>query len=84
MQHLLDHARSFPNQVARQRDHSDGPRLTSAVQAHVMDQLERLLDYPCIAPRVSDGRLNLHGWFYEVDTGTVLAHCAHADEFLPL
>jgi hypothetical protein len=41
MQHLLDHARSFPNHVARQRDH-------------------------------------------EVDTGTVLAHRAHADEFLPL
>jgi hypothetical protein len=25
-----------------------------------------------------------HGWFYEVDTGIVLAHRAHADEFLPL
>jgi hypothetical protein len=40
MQHLLDHARSFPDQVARQRDH-----------VHVMD---------------------------------LLAHRAHADEFLPL
>ncbi|MEU4385669.1 carbonic anhydrase [Promicromonospora sp. NPDC023805] len=75
----LEHATPLPGATA-----GDGPRLTSAVQAHVMDQVERLLNYPCVAPRVSDGRLNLHGWFYEVDTGTVLAHRAHADEFLPL
>jgi hypothetical protein len=35
MQHLLDHARSSPNQVAQQRDH--------------LDQLERLLDHPRVA-----------------------------------
>lgn len=64
MQHLLDHARSFPNQVAH--------------------QLERLLNYPCIGPRASEGRLSLHAWFYEADTGTVLAHRPHADELLPL
>jgi hypothetical protein len=43
MQHLLDHARSFPKRVAQQRDRFD-----------------------------------------ELDTGAVLAHRAHADEFLPL
>lgn len=77
MQRLLDHARSFPDHVARQREHFDA-------LAHVMDQLERLLEYVCVAERARDGRLRLHGWFYEMDTGTVLAHSAHADQVLPL
>ncbi|MFD7025363.1 carbonic anhydrase [Promicromonospora sukumoe] len=75
----LEHATPLPGETA-----SDDPRLAGAVQAHVLDQLGRLLEYPCVAARAGDGRLNLHGWFYEVDTGTVLAHRAHADEFLPL
>ncbi|TDO51633.1 carbonic anhydrase [Kribbella sp. VKM Ac-2527] len=58
--------------------------VANAVQVHVLDQLERLRAYPGIARRLADGRLGLHGWFYEVHTGSVLAHRPHADEFLPL
>lgn len=63
---------------------ADGPDLSSAVQHHVLDQLERLRAYSRIARREEDGQISLHGWFYQVDTGTVLAHRAHADQFLPL
>jgi carbonic anhydrase len=63
---------------------TENPGLPAAVQHHVLDQLDRLRAYPCIARSEADRRLSLHGWFYEVDTGTVLAHRAHAGEFLPL
>jgi len=63
---------------------TESPGLPAAVQHHVLDQLDRLRAYPCIARNEADRRLSLHGWFYQVDTGTVLAHRAHADEFLPL
>lgn len=75
----LEHATPLPGGIQ-----SEGPDLADAVQAHVLDQIERLRDYPGIARREETGQLNLHGWFYRVDTGTVLAHRAHADEFLPL
>ena len=63
---------------------TESPGLPAAVQHHVLDQLDRLRAYPCIARNEADRRLSLHGWFYQVDTGTVLAHRAHAGEFLPL
>lgn len=75
----LDHATPLPDDV-------DGaaPDIAGAVQAHVLDQLERLRAYPCVTRRLADEQLRLHGWFYEVHTGSVLAHRPYADEFLPL
>ncbi|MFK4223448.1 carbonic anhydrase [Streptomyces sp. NPDC019890] len=60
------------------------PAIAEAVQHHVLRQLGRLRDYPCVARRAAEGRLMLHGWFYEIDTGSVLAHRPHDDAFLPL
>lgn len=63
---------------------TDSPDLADAVQDHVRNQLRRLRAYPSIARREADRQLSVHGWFYQVDTGTVLAHDPHADQFLPL
>ncbi|MER5972122.1 carbonic anhydrase [Streptomyces sp. NPDC002055] len=62
----------------------DAPDLADAVQDHVLRQLGRLREYPFVARGLADGKLTLHGWFYEVHTGTVFAHRAHDDSFLPL
>ncbi|MGW8381115.1 carbonic anhydrase [Streptomyces sp. ODS28] len=62
----------------------DEPDVSAAVQRHVRAQLERLRGYPCIAEREAAGQLNLHGWFYAIDTGLVLEHQPHADAFLPV
>ncbi|GAA3936990.1 carbonic anhydrase [Actinomadura viridis] len=58
--------------------------LTAAIHAHVLAQLDRLRHYPCISTRLDQGRIGLHGWFYEVHTGTVLAHRPADGTFLPL
>ncbi|NUK37657.1 carbonic anhydrase [Streptomyces lunaelactis] len=63
---------------------TSSPDIAQAVQHHVLRQLRRLGDYPCVARRAADGRLRLHGWFYEIDTGAVLVHRSHDDAFLPL
>lgn len=63
---------------------STGPAVTEAVQHHVVRQLWRLRDYPCVARRTDEGRLSLHGWFYEIDTGSVLVHRPYDGMFLPL
>lgn len=62
----------------------DGPEVAAAVQRHVREQLERLRGYPCVRERMESGELNLHGWFYEIHTGLVLAHQSSVDAFLPL
>ncbi|MGC9668996.1 carbonic anhydrase [Planosporangium sp. 12N6] len=61
--------------------------ITRAVQHNVLVQRERLASYPCVRRRLSAGaahRIRLHGWFYEIDSGAVLAHRPEARAFLPL
>lgn len=60
------------------------PTVAGPVQRHVLAQLDQLRGYPGIARRLLDGRIRLHGWFYEVHTGLVLAHRADSGHFLPL
>jgi carbonic anhydrase len=63
-------------------DPADGDAVTSAVQRHVLVQLDRLREHPHLAERLEDGRLRLHGWFYAIDTGIVSVH--QAGRFVPL
>ncbi|MET8677965.1 carbonic anhydrase [Streptomyces sp. NPDC004647] len=51
-----------------------GEASVPAVQEHVLRQLERLRDYPCVSARLTESRITLHGWCYEVHTGLVTAH----------
>lgn len=60
------------------------PDLTEAVQSHVLTQLERLRAHPCVARGLAARRLRLHGWFYEIHTGSVSAHRPHDSVFGPL
>ncbi|MFI0241038.1 carbonic anhydrase [Streptomyces sp. NPDC016845] len=57
------------------------PTVSAAVQRHVVTQLERLRAYPCVQRRLADGRVRLHGWYYEVHTGRVRAHRSGTDAF---
>jgi carbonic anhydrase len=65
-------------------DLRDGNALTSAVQRHVLAQMERLRGHPSVAAGLEDGRLSLHGWFYAVDTGVVSVLQPRGGRFLPL
>ena len=53
-------------------------------QRHLMTQLQHLRTYPDIAQRLAAGRLRLHGWYYTVETGEVLAGVPDSREFRPL
>jgi carbonic anhydrase len=65
-------------------DLHDGNALTSAVQRHVLAQMDRLRGHPCVARRLEEGRLQLHGWYYAVDTGVVSVLQPQNGTFLPL
>ncbi|MPY50759.1 carbonic anhydrase [Streptomyces acidicola] len=47
------------------------PSLTDVVQLNIVNQLTVLRSYPAARERLDSGRLHLHGWYYEVDTGQV-------------
>ncbi len=72
----LAHAADEP----RSSDPAD-PAVAEAVQNHVLTQLLRLRSYPCVEKRLAEGRLRLHGWYYEVGTGAVREHRPDTDAF---
>ncbi|RZB15316.1 carbonic anhydrase [Streptomyces sp. F001] len=50
---------------------SGDPALREVVQLNVRNQLAVLRGYPVARRMIDAGRLRLHGWYYEIDTGTV-------------
>jgi carbonic anhydrase len=49
----------------------DDPSLPEVSQGNIVNQLAALRSYPVVRQRLDTGRLRLHGWYYEVDTGFV-------------
>jgi carbonic anhydrase len=74
----------------RQRVLRDLPHKSGAAQhracelASILHSLDNLLTYPWIKRRVEDGTLALHGWYFDIDSGALLAYSARQMEFLPL
>ncbi|MFF8955923.1 carbonic anhydrase [Streptomyces sp. NPDC014894] len=50
----------------------DDVAFSKYVQCHVTAQLETLRQYPKVRNAMDEGRLELHGWYYRVDTAEVL------------
>jgi carbonic anhydrase len=52
-------------------------------QRAVMLQLERLMSYPMVSRRVSEGRIALHGWHYVIEDGEVHVLDVERGTFVP-
>lgn len=48
-------------------------RLTATVKAHVQFQLDNLMTYEIVRSGFVAGRINVHGWLYEMESGEILA-----------
>jgi carbonic anhydrase len=63
---------------------------SEAVQATACNQwaielsLNNLLSFPWIRERVEVGALALHGWYFDIDAGELLAYSAATSGFVPL
>jgi carbonic anhydrase len=56
----------------RQFPQLDGPdRVKRLSQLNVLEQMEHLHSHPSVEARLKEGKLTLHGWYYEIHTGAV-------------
>lgn len=63
----------------------EGPAQVQAlVEQNVRTQLAHLATHPSVAARMASGRLALHGWLYDIETGSVAAVDAAGGKFVPL
>jgi len=56
----------------------DEERLTATIKAHVQFQLDNLMTYTIVREGVAAGRLNVHGWLYDMHTGELTAYDPHS------
>lgn len=81
MQRWLAGAGHIRERLIAQRAKVLGDDPVQVTQRHLLTQLDHLRSYPWIAQRLTTGRLRLHGWYYTVDTGEVLACQPGSREF---
>jgi len=64
----------------------DGPHaeLCSLIRGNVVAQLLNLRAQPAVARAVSEGRLSVHGWYYDILTGRIEQFDEDARRFVPL
>ena len=53
-------------------------------EASILVSLENLLTFPWIRQSVEEGKLVLHGWYFNIDTGELVAYDAASHAFLPM
>ncbi len=65
--------------------HLKGPDLLmAAIEENVLMQLEHLKTHPCVATRLANKEVRLHGWVYKFETGVVFKYDPEQGQFVPL
>ena len=54
------------------------------IEANVLLQLDHLRTHPSVAGSLARGTLALHGWVYDIGTGTVRMHDSASGQFEPI
>ena len=54
----------------------EAERLTATIKAHVQFQLDNLMTYAIVREGVAAGRLNVHGWLFDMEDGMLSAYDA--------
>ena len=49
-------------------------RIPATIKAHIQFQLDNLMSYAIVADGVAAGKVNIHGWLYEMERGELLAY----------
>jgi carbonic anhydrase len=62
----------------------DSAELSSLIRGNVVAQLKNLREQPAVARALPQGRLNIHGWFYDILTGRIERYDEHQRRFSPL
>lgn len=84
IRHWLTHAGGTAEVVRQRHSHLKGPALVNAaVSENVLVQLENLRTHPAVRAATSVGKLRLHGWVYDIESGEVRVFDPARGEFGP-
>ncbi len=73
------------NEVERSLPDADpAQRQRACEQAAVLISLRNLQTFPFVRHAMENGLLTLHGWYFDLEAGALLAYSERADDFLPM
>ena len=56
-------------------------RLVATIKAHVQFQIDNLMTYDLVREGVAEGRINVHGWLYDMEAGALSAYDRDSGEW---
>jgi carbonic anhydrase len=65
-------------------DASPQEQWSACEEASILVSLENLLTFPWIKERIQQGALMLHGWYFDIETGELMAYDPFSGRFEPL
>ena len=65
-------------------DASPADRQRACEQVAILVSLRNLESFPFVREACERGALTLHGWYFDLEAGALLAYSERADDFLPL
>lgn len=71
-------------EVMEQYGSVDKKSCTVCEKAGILRSLDNLMTFPWIAERVSLGKLDVHGWYFDMETGQLLSYLDQTKAFEPL
>lgn len=80
----LQHAESAKVMNEARVHGSDAAKLSSMVRENVIAQLANIQTHPSVRLAQEQARLNLHGWVYDIETGSIDALSSDRRTFVPL
>ncbi len=80
----LHHAEAARAMNSAHEHASEAARLDALVRHNVIAQLANLRTHPCVARALEQGRLNLHGWVYDIESGRIDALDGASRRFVSL
>ncbi|WMD22442.1 carbonic anhydrase [Achromobacter seleniivolatilans] len=85
LERWMDIAEPARERVLRQMPlASDADRRRACEQASILISLRNLEELPFVRRGVQAGSLTLHGWYFDLVAGALLAYSPRADSFLPI
>ncbi len=65
-------------------DHNSEEFQRNVEQASILNSLKNLMTFPFVKERVEDGRLELHGWYFDFSSGELFGYNEEQDSFINL
>ena len=81
VQNWLEHSRRAVEAVRAK--HGDNPdSLEQVTEENVVQQMQHLRTHPAVLAKLSTGDVDLHGWVYNIEHGSIVAYDTESDSFV--